>query len=224
MAETNSNLNTVLAKIGDFLGRKFKAIKTYVDEKMTEVKTYVDGQITEVKTYVDGQIDDVNANISKQISFLQKYFEEKINSLAKTVSEHTEKLRYFKHNSDQNSTTIGSATSTRKNEVSVGSEGAERIIANVMAGKKDTDAVNVAQMKKAIADLVNDAPETLDTLKELADALQENSSVVETIRELITEKYNELHIEVADYGTYEQFVNAFNDQVGEDSIFYEKIA
>lgn len=41
---------------------------------------------------------------------------------------------------------------------------------------------------KQIANLVNSAPETLDTLGELATALQENEDVVDTLNEAITKK------------------------------------
>ncbi|MBO3273604.1 YadA family autotransporter adhesin, partial [Pseudomonas schmalbachii] len=43
----------------------------------------------------------------------------------------------------------------RANTVSVGSAGAERQITNVMAGKEDTDAVNVAQLNKSMGDVTN---------------------------------------------------------------------
>lgn len=41
-----------------------------------------------------------------------------------------------------------------------------------------------------VADLVNSAPETLDTLKEVADAIQENETVVEALNSAIGNKAN----------------------------------
>ena len=41
-----------------------------------------------------------------------------------------------------------------------------------------------------IADLVNSAPETLDTLKEVADAIQENETVVDALNAAIGNKAN----------------------------------
>ncbi|MBE6341447.1 MAG: hypothetical protein E7069_12055 [Bacteroidales bacterium] len=176
------------------------------------------------------QIGDFLGRKFKEIT---QYVDEKVASAA----------AYFKYDTKTGSATIGeNSLSTRNNEVSVGSENDKvtRFIANVTAGIKDTDAVNVAQMKQAIADLVNGAPETLDTLKEVADALTDNSDVVATLRELINEKYEKLEGEIAiaqdagqrftrvsvndlaeNIGTYEQFVTAFNNQVGKGSIFYE---
>ena len=57
------------------------------------------------------------------------------------------------------------STATEDGVVSVGSEGNERKITNVAAGEKDTDAVNVSQLKKAMqgnALEVNDALNDLD--------------------------------------------------------------
>lgn len=41
-----------------------------------------------------------------------------------------------------------------------------------------------------VADLVNSAPETLDTLGELATAFQENEEVVDVLNQAITTKYS----------------------------------
>lgn len=41
-----------------------------------------------------------------------------------------------------------------------------------------------------VADLVNQAPETLDTLGELATAFQENEEVVDVLNQAITTKYS----------------------------------
>lgn len=41
-----------------------------------------------------------------------------------------------------------------------------------------------------VADLVNSAPETLDTLGELAIAFQENEEVVDVLNQAITTKYS----------------------------------
>ncbi|SDG98392.1 Head domain of trimeric autotransporter adhesin [Paraburkholderia steynii] len=55
-----------------------------------------------------------------------------------------------------NSVALGSnSTADRANSVSVGSVGAERQITNVAAGTADTDAVNVAQMNSALANVTN---------------------------------------------------------------------
>lgn len=51
-----------------------------------------------------------------------------------------------------------------------------------------TDAKLYTDIK--IADIVNSAPETLDTLGELATAFQENEDVVDVLNQAITTKYS----------------------------------
>lgn len=147
MATENSNLNTVLAKIGDFLGRKFNLVKSFVLEKFNEAKTYVDGKISELKEYVDG-----------------KATEQKEYTDSKAAEAVTESKTY-------------------------------------------TD--------EKISNLIDGAPENLDTLKEISEALKEHGDIITSLREVYDSHE-------ASIGTYEQFVAAFNAQVGEDSIFYEK--
>lgn len=158
MATENSNLNTVLAKIGDFLGRKFNLVKSFVLEKFNEAKTYVDGKITELKEYVDGKAAE------------QKEYADT------TAAEQKE------------------YTNTKAKEA-------------ISESKTYTD--------EKITNLIDGAPENLDTLKEISEALKEHGDIITSLREVYDGHE-------ASIGTYEQFVAAFNAQVGEDSIFYEK--
>lgn len=50
----------------------------------------------------------------------------------------------------------------------------------------ETEAVNKKQLDKAFSDLVGAAPETLDTIHEIADALKGNANIVNTITDTIT--------------------------------------
>lgn len=50
----------------------------------------------------------------------------------------------------------------------------------------ETEAVNKKQLDKAFSDLVGTAPETLDTIHEIAEALQGNANIVNTITDTIT--------------------------------------
>lgn len=52
-----------------------------------------------------------------------------------------------------------------------------------------------SQISSAIADLVDSAPETLDTLSELATAIQENQTVVDTLDAAITNKADKADLE-----------------------------
>ena len=48
---------------------------------------------------------------------------------------------------------------------------------------------------KKIADLINGAPETLDTLKEIADAIAENKTIVEALDSAIGKKANQIELD-----------------------------
>ena len=52
-----------------------------------------------------------------------------------------------------------------------------------------------SQISSAIADLVDTAPETLDTLGELAAAIQENDSIIDTLDAAITNKADKTEVE-----------------------------
>jgi len=127
-------LNSILAKVGDFLGRKFKLIADKFDNIINVIipKAKEDA-VTEANTYTDNKCT-VTLNESKAYTNTQ------------------------------------------------------------------------------ITNLVNGAPEALDTLKELADAIGKNGDVITVINNTLN-----------GIGTYEEFVAAFNEQVGKDSIFYEKV-
>lgn len=127
-------LNSILAKVGDFLGRKFRKIATMFDD-------VINVAIPAAKT--------------EAISESNKYTDDKC---AVTLTE------------------------------------------------------SKAYTNTQINNLVNGAPEALDTLKELADAVNANGDLITTINNALT-----------GIGTYEEFVAAFNEQVGSESIFFEKV-
>ena len=67
--------------------------------------------------------------------------------------------------------------------------------------KADTDYVDASYQQgtgytdKKIADLINGAPETLDTLKEIADAIAENKTIVEALDSAIGKKANQTELD-----------------------------
>ena len=86
-----------------------------------------------------------------------------------------------------------------------------------------------------ISNVIGGAPETLDTLKELADALTSSDSVLNDVKDAIESHRHDNATQTADgfmskedkafldsIGTYDLFVAAFNEEVGSSSIFYEK--
>ena len=63
----------------------------------------------------------------------------------------------------------------------------------------DDNTVTLRQLKAEIAKLVNGAPDTLDTLKEIADALAEGDSAIESLLSTITTKTAEAKAEANRY-------------------------
>ena len=66
--------------------------------------------------------------------------------------------------------------------------------------------------KQDIADLVNSAPETLDTLGELAQALQENEDVVQVINQAITTKADEERVSAMEM-VYDNAIVGINEAI-----------
>ena len=77
----------------------------------------------------------------------------------------------------------------RNNPLSIG-----EAIAELYNNKSDKAYVNT-QISSAIADLVDTAPDTLNTLGELATAIQENDSVIDTLDAAITNKADKTEVE-----------------------------
>ena len=61
---------------------------------------------------------------------------------------------------------------------------------NVLDPKEDSNPANKKYVDEKVAALVDSAPETLDTLKEVATAIQENETVVEALNSAIGTKAN----------------------------------
>lgn len=73
----------------------------------------------------------------------------------------------------------------------------------------DEETKNIQQyVDEEIAGLVNGAPETLDTLKEVADAIQENESVVDGLNAAIGNKADKDHTHADATGTAAGFMSA----------------
>lgn len=197
-------LNTILQKLGDFLGRKFKKIKDYVDGQITaiteawkagdtntynDMKTYVDGQSTSIKTYVDTQ----DTTILQQA----KNYTDAAGSEIKTfvLEKHAEALA-------NDETTYNNAVTYTN-------------------GKYDDCLAKAkAYTDSEVTNLINGAPETLDTLKEIADAIQEIKDKDDS-GDVLNQLTQIVNNHIAAIGTWEELVTAFNNVVGTDSIFYE---
>ena len=88
----------------------------------------------------------------------------------------------------------GSSDTARSNAFKVSNTGAGYFASDVYANENKKLATEEYTDTK-IADLVNSAPETLDTLGELATALQENEAVVDALNDAIGNKANKTDVE-----------------------------
>ncbi|MBM7059638.1 YadA-like family protein [Pseudomonas sp. UL073] len=108
-----------------------------------------------------------------------------IGTHAKASAEHAVALGHGASATAQNSVALGAnSVAERANSVSVGAAGNERQITNVAAGTQDTDAVNLAQLNKSVADVA-------------ADAYGYTNSVFNTLRHDIKELDDELSAGIA---------------------------
>jgi autotransporter adhesin len=81
-----------------------------------------------------------------------------IGNNAHSIAQNTVAVGSGSQATAKNSAAIGSnSIADRENSVSVGSSGNERQITNVAAGTKGTDAVNVDQLSKSVANITNNA-------------------------------------------------------------------
>ena len=101
--------------------------------------------------------------------------EKKINNLVINEIESFDVYNYMKDNGLLN----------RSEVYTLYPEAIKNYIESEMVNKADKTYVD-----EKIVDLVNSAPETLDTLGELALAFEENSDIVEILNQAITEKYS----------------------------------
>lgn len=101
--------------------------------------------------------------------------EKKINNLVINEIESFDVYNYMKDNGLLN----------RSEVYTLYPEAIKNYIESEMVNKADKTYVD-----EKIVDLVNSAPETLDTLGELATAFEENSDIVEILNQAITEKYS----------------------------------
>lgn len=122
-----------------------------------------------------------------------------------------------------------SDTATNANHATSADEAAYAIKAekdaagNVITGTYETKtdaAKKLAEAKSytdtAVSNLVNSAPETLDTLGELATALKENEGVVDALDSAIGNKADVGHKhEIADINTLQDTLDGINEFIGE---------
>ena len=119
--------------------------------------------------YISSEVQ-VNVSIASQLYVMETDFLEHKNNNGNP------------HNVTKEQIGLGRADNTADNEKPVSAAQQELINETYQQLTSYTDA--------RIADLINGAPETLDTLKEIADAMAENQDVVQALDEAIGKKVN----------------------------------
>lgn len=136
----------------------------------------------------DGVLDYINNNLeylkSTQDSIDSTYATK---DELKSVSEESAAALNKKISDDSSAITTSSLTSTTTTTASLTATG-ETSVPTANAGNKSKTIANTEYVQNSIASLVDSAPDTLNTLNELAKALNNDPSFATTITNLIAEK------------------------------------
>lgn len=167
------------------------AAKEYTDEEVTKANTYADcvgaTTLASAKAYSD-------TNASTTLTSAKNYAAEEDAKTLATAKSHadtkaTNTLTTAKTYSDSNA---ASALASAKSYTDTSA-------ANTLASAKEyNDAAYAnanAYTDQKISELINGAPGTLDTLKEIADAMSENENLVSTLEEAIGTKANQTELD-----------------------------
>lgn len=197
---------TQLQQLGDFLGRKIKM----QDVNLAEFKLAVETQNTQNNLAITQQIEtakqEANAYTDTAKQDANNYTDGQVSNLFQTVNQNQQQV-----------------LSDIESEHSM-----------MLTGVEEAKQESKVYTDTAIANLVDSAPETMNTLKELADAIEANETVLEAIQDVTN---NHTHANATqtvagfmsaedktaldNVGTYAQLVAAFNTVVGASSPLYE---
>lgn len=136
----------------------------------------------------DGVLDYINNNLE----YLKSTQDSIDNTYAtkdelKSASEESAAALNKKISDDSSAITTSSLTSTTTTTASLTATG-ETSVPTANAGNKSKTIANTEFVQESIASLVDSAPDTLNTLNELAKALNNDPSFATTITNLIAEK------------------------------------
>jgi hypothetical protein len=183
---------TQLQQLGDFLGRKFTALRNETGTKIMQLM----GDMASQKLDLQQEMASRDAGLQQNISILQG-----------TVSTNYSEVRGL----------IGTLEYQA-----------------IPQGDYNTLEQSKSYTDTAIANLVDSAPETMNTLAELAAAIEANETVLDAIQEVANNHTHANATQTAagfmsaadkmaldNVGSYAQLVAAFNAVVGAESPLYE---
>ena len=210
--DSDSSINSVVKAMYDLeaavienVGVNTDSFETKTDAaaKLEEAKAYTDSEINSVKTnitenyatisYVDSQ-DSTVYNNSK--TYTDSAISTSETNTLKSAKSYTEN-RIYNHNvSDTAHEDIRTSLSNKAEQSYLTSNYYDKTTVDNKISAIDIPSVeglaSESYVNTKIADLVNSAPETLDTLGELATALEENKDLVNTLNSAITNKQDKL--------------------------------
>lgn len=214
ISESNSKLSEEAAKLSE----------ENVEKSLDEIKQYSE---VATKAAQDAENSSKEAAESSDSALLSagnaKVSENKVTELEQTASEYVGEIReYYEAIKDTGVLTLG-INHTNAFYGDLGQEAYNHsqksgnphgtTYAQVGADKEGQAQAayenSVAYTDQAIAGLINGAPTTLDTLKEIADAMAENESVVEALEAAVGNKANKVELD-----TYVEILNELIDRTG----------
>lgn len=162
--------------------------KTIVDQVYLDDTTKLSPKIAEIVAAINlrAKIDAVNTLISNLRTELTKYTDDEIDTLSEEVKTKA------------TTAAVNNLITSLRNELTSYTNSEIAKVNTSVDTKASTDDMNsaltalenelIAYVKSEIANLINSAPETLDTLGEVADALAENETVIEALNAAIGTK------------------------------------
>ena len=164
----------------------------------------------------DGVLDYINNNLE----YLKSTQDSIDNTYAtkdelKSASEESAAALNKKISDDSSAITTSSLTSTTTTTASLTASG-ETSVPTANAGNKSKTIANTEYVQNTIASLVASAPETLNTLNELAKALNNDPNFATTITNMIAEKESKTDANV-EYETLRQAIAAKRDNLTFDT-------
>lgn len=164
----------------------------------------------------DGVLDYINNNLE----YLKSTQDSIDNTYAtkdelKSASEESAAALNKKISDDSSAITTSSLTSTTTTTASLTATG-ETSVPTANAGNKSKTIANTEYVQNTIASLVASAPETLNTLNELAKALNNDPNFATTITNMIAEKESKTDANV-EYETLRQAIAAKRDNLTFDT-------
>ena len=210
--DSDSSINSVVKAMYDLeaavienVGVNTDSFETKIDAaaKLEEAKAYTDSEINSVKTnitenyatisYVDSQ-DSTVYNNSK--TYTDSAISTSETNTLRSAKSYTENSIYRHNVSNTAHEDIRTSLSNKAEQSYLTSNYYDKTTVDNKISAIDIPSVeglaSETYVNTKIADLVNSAPETFDTLGELAAALEENKDLVNTLNSAVTNKQDKL--------------------------------